>query len=67
MMFAAGAYSGPWAVCGPVAQPTKNATHVAAAVSRSWIDIFGGLEFIGFGHVDADRFKRFLMTPSARV
>ena len=49
IMLAAGPYSGPRAICGVVAQPTKNETHVAAAVRRSQVDVFGARTFIGFG------------------
>jgi hypothetical protein len=55
MMLAVGGYSGRRAICGVVAQPTKNAAHVAAAIRRNRIDNFGGLEFMGFGRVDLDR------------
>jgi hypothetical protein len=44
MMLAVGAYSGPRAVCGAVAQPAKNARHVIAAIRR--IDSFVSSGFI---------------------
>jgi hypothetical protein len=47
MRLAAGAYSGPRAVCGAVAQLVNNATHVTPAISR--MDIFVSSSFISAG------------------
>ena len=48
MRLAVGAYSGPRAVCGAVAQLAKNAMHVAAAMRRDRTDIFECLGFMRF-------------------
>ena len=49
MMLAVGAYSGPRAVCGAVAQLAQNARHVVAAIKRSQIGVLGWLGFMEFG------------------
>jgi hypothetical protein len=49
MRLAVGAYSGPRAVCGAVAQLAKNARHVTAAIKR--MDIFVSSSFISVGRV----------------
>jgi hypothetical protein len=51
MMLAVGAYSGPRAVCGAVAQLVKNARHVAAALRRIQIGVFDCLRFMRFAGV----------------
>lgn len=51
-MLAAGAYSGPRAVCGAVAQPAKNARHVMAATRRVRIRNFGCWIFISYQNSD---------------
>jgi hypothetical protein len=48
MMLAVGAYSGPRAARGAVAQPAKNARHVAAVMRRVRMGIFDCLRFISF-------------------
>jgi hypothetical protein len=45
MRLALGAYSGPRAVCGAVAQLAKNATQIIPAIRR--MDIFVSSRFIG--------------------
>src|SRR5262245_45675845 len=61
MMFAVGAYSGPRAVCGAVAQLAKNAKHVMAATKRSWVGILGSSNFIRFdvSRRDTDQVERY--------
>lgn len=49
MRFAVGAYSGPRAVCGAVAQLANNAIHVIPAIRR--MDAFVSSGFIGVGNV----------------
>src|SRR6478672_8507656 len=49
MMLAVGAYSGPRAACGAVAQPAKNAKHVTAAIRR--MDTIVSSGFISVGDV----------------
>jgi hypothetical protein len=51
MRLAVGAYSGPRAVCGAVAQLANNATHVIPAIRRT--DIFVSSGFISVGRVQA--------------
>src|SRR6185312_10313562 len=48
MSLAVGAYSGPRAVHGAVAQLANNARHVAAAMRRIQIDVFECLGFMRF-------------------
>jgi hypothetical protein len=48
-MLAVGAYSGPRAACGAVAQLAKNARHVTAAIRR--MDTFAFSSLINFGRV----------------
>jgi hypothetical protein len=49
MMPAVGAYSGPRAVCGAVAQLANNATHVTPAIRR--MDVFVSSGFTSAGRV----------------
>jgi len=55
MMLAVGAYSGPRAVWGAVAQLAKNARDIAAAMTHVPIDIVDCLRFISSG----DSFESF--------
>jgi hypothetical protein len=47
MTLAAGAYSGPRAVCGAVAQLATNARHVTAAITRTNIFALSSLIKVG--------------------
>jgi len=53
-MSAVGAYSGPRAVCGVVAQPAKTERHVMLAMRRSRIGVFEDLGFMRFGLLSPD-------------
>jgi hypothetical protein len=55
MRLAVGAYSGPRAVCGAVAQLAKNVRHVAAGMRRIQIGVFDCLRFMRFTGVEMGR------------
>ena len=58
MMLAAGAYSGPRAVCGAVAQLAKNARDVTAAIKRRDTHAFSSLISVGHVQTDGDNSKK---------